>query len=284
MKNIKLIALLVCLSVIVCTFAGCAKTALLTFELNEGEYDGELPTVYSDDADLALPTPTRQYYGFLGWALDAYGSGERYTTLPAGLELSGDQVPSEDAFTAFIENITGNAPYTLTLYAIWDRLSGTISYDLDGGAFVPGKTVPTSYLYGEVVELPVPELQYFEFITWVTADGEEIEEITEDQEGNLSLKASWIQIETPITFVLGKDGASLPDAADTFLTEEGIEDLLDSDYIPVADGCIFAGWYADADLTTPVESIPANTTDPVTIYAKWEQAPVIEGDNWVGVQ
>ena len=290
MKNIKLIALLVCLTVIVCTFAGCAKTALLTFELNGGELAGEAPGVYSDDAVLALPTPALQYYEFLGWSLNSDLSGDLYTELPAGFALSGEQIPSEDTMTALIEKITGNAPYTLTLYAVFNRLSANITFDVNGGEFEDGEDIPTSYLYGETVELPIPELEYFEFVAWVDADGNEIEEITEDMEGDIALTATWIQVETQIFFDLGivKDIVSvedaLPDAGETFPTDEGIEDLSDAEYLPTADGYQFVGWYADAELTQPIDSIDSDTTDPVTIYAKWEQAPVVEGDNWVGVK
>ena len=285
MKNIKLIALLVCLTVIVCTFAGCAKTALLTFEANGGEVAGELPPVYSDDAELALPSAALQYYAFKGWSLNEDLSGDLYTDkLPAGIALFGEQVPSEDTFTALIENITGNAPYKLSLYAVWERLSGKISYELDGGAFADGEDAPASYLYGDKVELPIPEKQYFEFIAWVDADGNEYDIIAKDQEGDLALTATWVQVETQIFFELGIEGASLPDAGETFPTDEGIEDLRDADYIPTAEGFLFVGWYADAELTEAIEEIEAEITEPVTIYAKWMEAPKVEGDNWVGVK
>ena len=186
--------------------------------------------------------------------------------LPAELELTDEQVE-----------------LGITLYAVWERLSAKISYDLAGGAFASDANAPESYLYGEKVSLPTPEKQYFEFVAW-TLNGEEISEIAESQEGDVALVATWVQVETPITYVLVQDGATLPDAESTFATDEGIEDLMDDEFIPKADGYIFAGWYFDAEYTQAATEIPADTTDAVTIYAKWEQAPVVEGDNWVGVK
>ena len=266
MKNIKLIALLVCLTVIVCSFAGCAKTAVLTFDANGGAVVGEAPAEYTTKAALALPSATLQYYAFKGWSLNQDLSGEIYTELPAELELTDEQVE-----------------LGITLYAVWERLSAKISYDLAGGAFASDANAPESYLYGEKVSLPTPEKQYFEFVAW-TLNGEEISEIAESQEGDVALVATWVQVETPITYVLVQDGATLPDAESTFATDEGIEDLMDDEFIPKADGYIFAGWYFDAEYTQAATEIPADTTDAVTIYAKWEQAPVVEGDNWVGVK
>ena len=78
MKNTKLIALLVCLTVVVCSFAGCTmpelpfelpfdvsnipligdlfvKTASIEFDTGDGELVGEAPAAYSNNAALAIP-------------------------------------------------------------------------------------------------------------------------------------------------------------------------------------------------------------------------------------
>lgn len=265
MKNIKLIALLVCLTVIVCSFAGCAKTAALSFDAKGGTVAGEQPESYTNNAELALPTAALQYYKFLGWSLNNDGSGTLYTTLPAELELTEEQVE-----------------FGMVLYAVWERLSATITYDLAGGAWADEEG-PASYLYGETVELPEPERQYFEFDGWYLGETQ-VEELTESQEGNVALVAKWTQVETQIFFNFGvATDATLPDAEETFSTEDGL-DLSKAEYIPEASGMLFSGWYLDAELTQPVTEIAENTTEAVTLYAKWETTPSIGGDNWVGVQ
>ena len=284
MKNTKLIALLVCLTVVVCSFAGCTmpelpfelpfdvsnipligdlfvKTASIEFDTGDGELVGEAPAAYSDNAALALPVASLQYYAFKGWSLNADGTGDLYTELPANFALTDEQIELGIVF-----------------YAVYERLSGSIAYDLAGGEWADEEG-PASYLYGEAVELPELYLEHFEFDGWLL-NGEAFDGIVESTEGDLSLVATWTQVETEITFVLNKDGAILPDADEVFKTKYGIEDLA-AEYVPTVDGAFFAGWYLDADLTEAVTEIPAGTTEAVTLYAKWEVTPSIGGDNWV---
>ena len=284
MKNTKLIALLVCLTVVVCSFAGCTmpelpfelpfdvsnipligdlfvKTASIEFNAGDGEIVGDVPAAYSNNAALALPAASLQYYAFKGWSLNADGTGDLYTELPAKFDLTDEQIELGIVF-----------------YAVYERLSGNITYDLAGGEWVDEEG-PASYLYGEVIELPEVEKEHFEFVAW-TIDGEEVDGITESQEGDVTFVATWVQVETEISFVLNQDGAELPDAGDVFDTEDGV-DLSKEKYIPTAPGALFAGWYLDAELTQAIDEIPEGTTEAVTLYAKWELTPSIGGDNWV---
>ena len=273
MKNMKLIALLICLSVIVCSLVGCAKTAPVKFELNGGTLPADTPELieYTTSAELALPVPTKQYYKFEGWSLSSDGSSVlKDNKIPAEMELTDEQVENG-----------------VKLYAVWTRLTGKIEYSLEGGAW-EGNAGVASYDYGSRVTLPKNvEREYFEFEGW-TLDGEEIEEITADKTGDVNLVATWKQVYTPITFVLRNENASLPDADDTFETEYGLE-LNSEFYQPTAPGAIFAGWYlSEADCNdpdaVPVIEIEDNTTEPVTLYAKWIEAPTIEDENnqnWV---
>ena len=107
MKNTKLIALLVCLTMVVCSFAACdlstlpvigsmfVKTAAIEFNVGDGELVGEAPASYSDNAALALPTANLQYYAFKGWSLNADGSGDLYTEIPVKYALTEDQIADE---------------------------------------------------------------------------------------------------------------------------------------------------------------------------------------------
>ena len=274
MKNTKLIALLVCLTMVVCSFAACdlsgipvvgslfVKTAALEFNTGDGELVGEKPESYSDNAALALPTASLQYYAFKGWSLNADGSGDLFTEIPEKYALTEDQIANGIVF-----------------YAVYEILTGNITYDLAGGEWVDAEG-PASYLYGEVIELPEVEKEHFEFVAW-TIDGVVVDGIVESQEGDVTFVATWEQVETEISFVLTQAGATLPDAGDVFDTQAGIEDLSKDKYIPKAEGALFAGWYFDAELTEAATEIPAGTTEAVTLYAKWAETPAVGGDNWV---
>lgn len=278
--KIKLIALLACLTLAVCSFAGCTmpelpfdlstlpvigsmfvKTAALEFNIGDGELVGEAPASYSDNAALALPTASLQYHAFKGWSLNADGSGDLFTEIPAKYALTEDQINNGIVF-----------------YAVYEILTGNITYDLAGGEWYDEEG-PASYEYGSLVEFPEVEKEHFEFVEW-TIDGEKVDGITESQEGDITVVAVWKQVETEIFFVLGQEGATLPDAGDVFDTEEGV-DLTKEKYIPKADGALFAGWYLDAEFTEAVDEIAEGTTEAVTLYAKWESTPAIGGDNWV---
>lgn len=270
MKKTKLIALLLCLSVIVCSFAGCAKTAPIVFELNGGVLpeDALAEYEYSTDKELVLPTPTKQYYEFEGWSLSSDGADIlKDGKLPAEMELTDEQIKDG-----------------IKVYAIWTRLTGKITYDLNGGDW-EGKAGVDTYEYGSNTNLPTNiEREHFEFEGWLLdGEGEEISKLTVSQTGDVSLVASWVQVETKITFVLLNNEAELPDAEELFETEDGIDDLTEDEYIPTAPGCIFAGWYfsvADMDDSSKqVTEIEPGTTEEVTLYAKWIKAPVLEDDN-----
>lgn len=273
MKNTKLIALLVCLTMVVCSFAACdlsgipvvgslfVKTAALEFNTGDGELVGEKPESYSDNAALALPTASLQYYAFKGWSLNADGSGDLFTEIPEKYALTEDQIANGIVF-----------------YAVYEILTGNITYDLAGGEWYDEEG-PASYEYGSVIEFPEVEKEHFEFVAW-TINGEEVDGITESQEGDVVVVAVWNQVETEIFYVLGREGATLPDASKVFYTEDGLK-LNDDKFVPKAEGVVFAGWYLDAEFTQPVSEIEAGTTDAVTLYANWASAPSIGGDNWV---
>ena len=275
MKNTKLIALLVCLTMVVCAFAACdlstipvvgslfVKTAAVEFNAGDGELVGEAPASYSDNATLALPEASLQYYAFKGWSLNADGSGDVITEMPAKYALTEDQIANGIVF-----------------YAVYERLSGTITYDLAGGEWYDIEG-PTSYYYGEVVTFPEVEKDRFEFVAW-TLNGEVVENLPESQEGNVTIVATWKQVETEIFFVLNKDTASLPDAGNLFDTEDGV-DLSKEKYIPSAPASIFTGWFFDAEFTQPATEVPGGTLEAVTLYARWETAPAVGGDNWLPV-
>ncbi len=270
MKHMKLIALLVCLTVIVCSFAGCAKTAALSFELNGGSAS-DLPVEFTNNAELALPTPTRKFYEFDGWSLNSDLSGDLLKALPAEMELTDEQVENG-----------------LKLYAAWTRLTAKIEYDLQGGVWAEGETPVTEYKYGEVTDIDIePERERFDFEGW-TFNGEKVKSILASQTGDVKLVAVWTQVETEIEFNLGDiEGAILEDAVDTFDTDDGCEL---GDYVPEAPGYIFTGWFltaeeaADETAKNNITFIDADTTEKVTVYARWAKAPdgVTGGDDtWV---
>jgi len=54
-----------------------------------------------------------------------------------------------------------------------------------------------------------------------------------------------------------------------------------SETVPTKEGYDFAGWYTDADCTTAYDFSSAVTAD-ITLYAKWEESPIIGDANGDG--
>lgn len=100
---------------------------------------------------------------------------------------------------------TYTAEGSITLYPVWKRSGGTVSYDLNGGkqqvvsigsnTYVQTSDYATSYTYGKEMALPVPVHDEYTFNGWDGTIGDNpyggIYSIPADAEGDAQLKASW---------------------------------------------------------------------------------------------
>jgi len=111
-----------------------------------------------------LPTPTADGYTFLGWT-----------------DENGNSVNSETIY---------NVGRDSTYYAVWEPISYTITYDLDGGS----ANNPVSYTSNERVVISNPTKEGYEFLGWT---GTDLSEPTKDlvlpigSVGNRSYTANW---------------------------------------------------------------------------------------------
>ena len=109
---------------------------------------------------VTLPTPTREGYSFKGWA--ANRNAESGST--------GDYTP------------TGS----MTLYAVWEPNTYTVSFETDGGSDVQAQTVA----WGETAKQPdTPRKDGFWFAGWYL-DGKVFDFSTPIKE-NVTLRATW---------------------------------------------------------------------------------------------
>ena len=90
---------------------------------------------------VILPTPTREGYRFKGWSTDA----------EAAEGLTGEFVPEEDT----------------VLYAVWEEVTYTVTYDANGGAGAPESQTK---IYGVDLALAVgiPSKEGCTFLGWAT--------------------------------------------------------------------------------------------------------------------
>jgi len=131
---------------------------------------------------LSTSTPTRTGYTFNGWNTNSSGTGTNYA---AGA------------------NYTANA--SVTLYAKWNPINYSISYNLNGGAVATAN--PANYtIETNTITLNNPTRAGYTFVGWTGSNGNTPQttvQITKGSTGNKTYTANW----TPITYTITYDYA-----------------------------------------------------------------------------
>ena len=170
----------------------------------------------------------------------------------------------------------------LVLYAKWNPIKYSITYDLAGGTLPEGKSNPSDYtIETELFTLVNPKRTGFVFLGWKESGAEDetpenIVSIANGSTGNRSLIAVWRQANefTVIFDANGADGGTVPSQ---LIVYEG-----DSFSIPSCDSLYkddyaFYGWNTKSDgtgsLHKPSESIEIN--GDVVLYAYWKESPLV---------
>ena len=212
----------------------------ITYALDGGTNAPENPAGYNvETGTITLKAPTKDKYDFKGW----YKDGE---------------------FTTQVTEITQGSTGDMTLYAKWELVSYTITYELNGGTNASEN--PASYnVESETITLKDPVKPGYTFAGWYK-DGEftdEITEIAQGSTGDITLYAKWELESYTITYELD-GGTNAPENPAGYNVETETITLKD----PVKTGYTFAGWYS-AD-NSPVTEITQGSTGDMTLYAKWE--------------
>jgi uncharacterized repeat protein (TIGR02543 family) len=226
-----------------------SRRNLLTYHLNGGAAPGISdgnPISKAEEAAIADFTPDRPGYLFEGWFEDA----------AFAVPFLLDRMPPRD----------------LHLYAKWKEHSYTVTFDPNGG------TAPSDsklvYCGGTYGELPVPSLDYFDFVGWFTAKSGGSQK-TPDTAANAApapetLYARWQRRTFDLSF--NANGGSVSPAGKTVNCGDPYGALP----TPALDYNNFLGWFTAASGGSLVNSATAadNTTDAKTVYAHWELKPV----------
>ncbi len=202
---------------------------------------GSTPQTMSVDRDTAygtLPTSNRTGYSFVGW----------YTS-----QNEGTKVEATDIVTS-----------SHTLYAYWQPLTFTVSFDSDGGSLVNDKTVT----YGKSYDtLTTPTKSGYTFIGWYNAEagGEKITSATiVSVVANHTLYARW-QVDIICTITFMADGAEI--GTKQVKNGDAYGELVTP---PNKTGYTFEGWFTSLDKGTKItaSSIVTVTSDQ-TLYARY---------------
>lgn len=154
-----------------------ADTYIVRFDANGGEgAPEELTKTYNVPLSLPETIPSRTYYEFLGWSTSSAASRPTY--------LAGG---------------TYSANSDATLYAVWQAVTYTVTYDANGGTGAPQPQTKTAGA-DLILSAGEPVRTGYEFLGWaVSASAAEAEYQPEDtyaQDADLVLYAVWQRVVT----------------------------------------------------------------------------------------
>ncbi len=238
------------------------NTYNIVFEGNGGTPSINSQSVQFNDTVDTLATATKLGYTFIGWNTALNGNEQTLISTP------------------FIYNFAQD----ITLYAQWELIEYTITYNLNGGT--QNLDNPSSYtIISEDIILAPPSKLGNSFTSWNNADTQ-ISSIPTGSYGNLVLTAIWSPNQYNIT--LDSNGGSC--SVDTLIVTYGESFSLDA--LVTKEGHILDGWYDDNSvkyLTTNGESVRTwDKPSDATLIAEWsvEQYKIQINDNgnitWLG--
>lgn len=232
----KLMLIVACLGLLLFTACDGKQTVNIVFDSQGGS---DVPAI-TDKKDFDvdnLPVPTREGYTFLGWYLDM-----------SHVESIVDNVPEELEFT---------------LYAKWEPIPYTITFDSKGGSAVSPITAPYE---AAITAPPAPQYPEYVFVGWYLDEAyTQPFTFAKMPLNGAKLYAKWDIAPITITFVTG-----LPLTVDPVQAQKGEEITLPT---PTYAGYEFVGWYSDEAKTTPFTETTMPAAD-VTLYAKWNPLKV----------
>ena len=136
--------------------------------------------------NITLPVPEKAHYTFLGW-YDGLGSNAvKYGNDEGDLMFAWDK----------IENTT--------LYAKWQAITYTITYDPQGGSLYGSSSLYTQYYtYEDIVTLPEPTRTYYRFDGWylnAQGTGTRYYSLPVNSSGHFTFYAKWQQLYVVMLF------------------------------------------------------------------------------------
>lgn len=151
----------------------------ITYNLNGGKNASDNPATYHvDSGTVTLKAPTKNGYKFLGWY-------------------------SDSAFNNKVTQLNGKDAKDITLYAKWEIITYTITYNLNGGT-LSGTAKKTFTVNDLPLTLPGASKSSMAFIGWNygSANGKVTEKVTTCE--NVTLYASFMDPNLKLT--LSRDG------------------------------------------------------------------------------
>lgn len=219
----------------------------VSFDANDGSAASGAANIALGEK-YTLPEATRQYHTFDGWYTAATG---------------GDRIDQNTVLTNRERH---------TLYAHWTVRTVNVTYDADGGTMSdPAKA---TYKLGTAYGKRTAARSGYTFVGWYTeknGKGSKILDTTVvTNEVDHTLYAYWSNEVCTVKF---EPNGGKVDISSTKAVYDCPYGTLPT---PTRTGYDFAGWYTQANGGSEVtESMTVQTTDTVTLYARWSNAKYI---------
>ena len=255
---------------------------------------------------LNLVVPTKEEHHFQGWFLDqAYTIPMTETQMPAqdlvlyakweiityplifvvdsvpiltfhfpkGSSLDHVHWPSYPAskrghtFIGWSQPVPAVMPNSVVrIEALFEKNVYQIDFDSQGGSWID----PHSFLFDDVLVLPIPSLEHYDFMGWyLDPEGKEAFEDVQMPDKDILLYAKWSMTHYPITYHLD-EGTNHPDNRMTY-TYQTDNFLLKS---PERIGYTFLGWFATPDFSgQKLTFVAKGTSGHLEFYAQWDINP-----------
>ncbi|MCL2093088.1 MAG: InlB B-repeat-containing protein [Treponema sp.] len=247
------------------------QTYTITYHANAGSETVTVPAdqsaLYSDPPTIGDVAPTaRPGWHFLNWS-----------TVSGTANLDANKVfPGQ---SAAMHSGWGGTETALNLYAQWEQLSYTVSFNSNGGDPVASETgITYGTSFGSLFtneELPIATLTGYDFMGWytqVTGGSRWLAETEVTQ--NITLFARWQAKNYMVQYFY--TGGKLPDGvteAPTSLHTYNVPKELTKN-IFIRDGHTFTGWLSTDNVFFHDEQTVVNlmtTNQAFPLYAQWEE-------------
>ena len=201
---------------------------------------------YTESKTLTSNTFTRDGYTFKGWALESTGT-KKYDNGATVTKLSA----------------TNNA--TVTLFAVWEKITYTITYNLDGGT--NNSLNPSTYQVDtETINLQEPTKIGYAFTGWTGSNGNTPEisvPIPKGTTGNKTYTAHWISNGYGIAYNL--DGGELETGKTNPASGKVNEDINIANE-PIKQGFTFTGWTSSLASGLEANAKTGTSSNPTTTW------------------
>jgi uncharacterized repeat protein (TIGR02543 family) len=204
---------------------------------------------------IASSEPSRTGYRFLGWSTSSSAGSAAYS--PGG------------SITLYYAETN-----SITLYAVWQKRTYTVSYNANGGSGAPGSQTKT---YGVDLTLSstIPTRSGYTFQGWaLSASGGAAYSPgdTYTDNASITLYAAWVS-DGPTTYTVHYNANGGTGAPASQTKTHGVALTLRTG-IPTRAGSDFMGWGTSAAATSPTYQ-PGGTytaNASITLYAVWSDA------------